>query len=75
LADPPSIIVTVSAILAINAGIFPNFWLLGLPPLLTFVSVTFTIALIPFVVLTAHMLRVTTVARRTAAAGPFVLHA
>lgn len=69
----PAIIVTASTILAISAQLLPDVWVFGLPPLLTFVAVVFTIALAPFVVLTAYMLRVATVARRTASAGPFVL--
>jgi hypothetical protein len=67
----PSILVTASAILAIDAHLFPQVWLFGLPPLLSFVSAVFTISLAPFAVLTSYMLRVATVARRTASAGPF----
>ncbi|RBI58611.1 hypothetical protein DMJ13_26135 [halophilic archaeon] len=73
LISLPATLVTATSILAINAGLLPDMWLLGLPPLLTFVAVTFTVALAPFVVLTAYMLRVATVARKTASAGPFVL--
>jgi hypothetical protein len=68
----PAIVVTASTILAITAHLLPDVWVLGLPPLLTFVALTMTIALAPFVVLTAYMLRLATVARRTAGAGPFV---
>ena len=67
----PSILVTASAILAIDAHLFPQVWLFGLPPLLSFVSAVFTVSLAPFAVLTSYMLRVATVARRTASAGPF----
>jgi hypothetical protein len=70
----PAILVNASAILAINAGLLPNLWIFGLPPLLTFVAFTFTISLAPFVVLTAYMLRLATVARETAVAGPFSLN-
>ncbi len=69
----PSIIITAWATLAISANLLPDFWLFGLPPLLTFVAFTLTVALAPFLVLTAYMLRVATVTRRTAAMGPFVL--
>ncbi|WP_135821439.1 hypothetical protein [Halostella litorea] len=69
----PAIVVTASTILAINAGLLPDVWVFGLPPLLTFVSLSMTIALAPFLVLTAYMLRVATVARRTAGAGPFII--
>lgn len=69
----PAILVTASTILAINADSLPDVWILGLPPLLTVVVATFTVALSPFVVLVAHMLRLTTVSIRTSVAGPFVL--
>ncbi|WP_418279808.1 hypothetical protein [Halorubrum sp. DTA98] len=69
----PSILVTASAILAINAKILPDTWVFGLPPLLSFVATVFTISLAPFLVLTAYMLRLSAVAQRTAGAGPFSL--
>jgi len=68
----PAIVITVSTILAIAAQLLPDVWLFGLPPLMTFVALAFTIALAPFIVLTSYMLRVATVAQRTAGAGPFV---
>ena len=73
IASLPSIIITAWAILAIDANLFPTFWILGLPPLLTFVGFVFTVALSPFIILTAYMLRVATVTRRTATMGPFAL--
>jgi hypothetical protein len=69
----PSILITGIAILAINANLLPNIWLLGLPPLLTFIAATFTIALVPFLTLTAYMLRLATIARGTAGTGLFSL--
>ncbi|MEF8809161.1 MAG: hypothetical protein V5A53_13920, partial [Natronomonas sp.] len=69
----PAIIVTATAILAINAERLPEFWILGLPPVLTSVSMVFTIALTPYIILTSYMLRLATVAKRTTAAGPFSL--
>lgn len=73
LISLPAILVTATTILAINAHLLPGVWMFGLPPLLTFVATSFTVSLAPFIVLTAYMLRVATVARRTASAGPFVL--
>jgi hypothetical protein len=69
----PSIIVTIWAMLAINAELLPEFWVFGLSPLLTFVALTFTIALAPFIILTSYMLRMATVTSRSSTAGPFVL--
>lgn len=69
----PAILVTAVTILAINANLFPDVQLLGFPPFLTFVAATVTIALAPYLVLTSYMLRVATVAHRTAGTGPFKL--
>lgn len=69
----PTILITASTILAVDAKLFPDIWLLGLPPLLTFLAAMFTVSLIPYVVLTAYILRSATVAYKTVAAGPFVL--
>jgi hypothetical protein len=67
----PIILVNNSAVLAINAQLLPSVWIFGLPPLLSFVAVVFTVSLAPFIVLTAYMLRLATVARRSTTAGPF----
>ena len=69
----PSIIIIIWAMLVINAGLLPDFWLFGLSPLLTFVALTFTIALAPYIILTSYMLRVATVTSRSSTAGPFIL--
>jgi hypothetical protein len=69
----PAILITASTILAINAGLLPDVWIVGLPPLVTFVAAAFTIALSPYVVLTAHMLRLATVSLRTTSVGPLSL--
>jgi len=73
LISLPTILIVASATLAIDARLLPDFWLFGLPPLLTFVSAIFTVSLAPFATLTAYMLRVATIAKRTASAGPFTL--
>lgn len=73
LVSLPAILVTSTTILAINANLLPQVWIFGLSPLLTFVAATFTIALAPFIILTAYMLRVATVTLRTTATGPFLL--
>lgn len=70
----PAILVNSSTILAINAGLFPDFWFLGLPPLQIFVAATFTVSLAPYLVLTAYTLRLATVARLTSSAGIFSLN-
>ena len=69
----PSILINASTILAINAKLLPDFWILGLPPLQTFVAAAFTVSLAPYLVLTAYMLRLAAVARLTSSAGIFSL--
>lgn len=69
----PAILVTAGATLAIGQVLLPTGWIGGLPPRLTFIAIVLTIALVPFIVLTAYMLRITTVAIRTATGGPFWL--
>ena len=67
----PAIVVTATAILAINAGLLPGVWLFGLPPLQSFVATMFTVSLAPYIVLTSFMLRLSTVATETAHEGLF----
>lgn len=67
----PAILITASAILALSADLFPDWWILGLPPLHSLVSTVFTIALVPYIVLTSFMLRLSTVAQRTHTEGVF----
>jgi hypothetical protein len=74
----PAILIITMAIFASTAGHFPEFWLawrlFGIPPLQIFMATAFTIALLPYVVLTSYMLRLTTVGIQTASAGPFFLN-
>lgn len=53
---------------------FPDFWILGLPPLQTFAAAAFTVSLAAYIVLTAYMLRISAVARLTSSAGIFSLN-
>ena len=69
----PAILINATTILAINAGVLPDFWFLGLPPLQTFVAATFTVSLAPYLVLTSYILRLSAVARLTSSAGIFTL--
>lgn len=70
----PTILIIAMAIFGFNAGQFPQLWLLGVPPLQIFAATVFTVALLPYVVLTSYMLRLSTVGIRTASAGPFSLN-
>lgn len=74
----PAILIVTAAIFTSTAGLFPKVWfawkLFGIPPIQIFVITAFTIALIPYIILTSYMLRLTTVGIRTASAGPFFLN-
>jgi hypothetical protein len=69
----PAIIVTSYVLLALDANLFPEVYFLTLTPLLAFVSVAYTVALVPYLTLTSYVLRAMTVTLRTLASGPFIL--
>lgn len=69
----PVIVYITYVLLAIDAWVFPEVSILGLSPLGMFISASFTIALIPYVILTSYLLRAASVTKRTPAVGPFVL--
>jgi hypothetical protein len=69
----PVLVVTSYVLLALNANFIPEARVFGVPPLLLFVSVSYTIALAPYVVLTSYIIRAATITLRTLAAGPFIL--
>ena len=69
----PVIVFISYILLALDANLFPEVVLFGLSPLLIFVSFAYMIALAPYVVLTAYVIRVATITLRTLAAGPFIL--
>ena len=70
----PVIVFTSYVLLALDANLIPEMTILGVPPLLLFVTLAYVIALAPYVVLTAYVIRAATIALRTLAAGPFILH-
>ncbi|MXR40559.1 hypothetical protein GRX01_04250 [Halobaculum sp. WSA2] len=69
----PAILYNASTIIAINGQVLPDGVILGIPPLQTFVAVAFTVSIAPYLVLTAYMLRLSTVSRVTASGGIFSL--
>ena len=69
----PVIVITSYVLLALDANLFPDTWILGIPPLLLFVLIAYTIALAPYIILTAYVIRAATIALRTLAVGPFIL--
>ena len=69
----PVIVFTSYLLLALDANLIPEMTILGVPPLLLFITSAYVIALTPYVILTAYVLRAATIALRTLAAGPFIL--
>ena len=69
----PVIVFTSYVILALDARLFPDVGAFGLSPLLISVTFAYTVALGPYLVLTAFVVRATTITLRTLAAGPFIL--
>ncbi|WP_410767285.1 hypothetical protein [Haloferax sp. DFSO60] len=70
----PAILFNASMIIAINGQVLPSGLMFGIPLLQPFVAVAFTISIAPYLVLTAHMFRLSTVARLTASGGIFSLN-
>lgn len=70
----PVIIITSYVLLALDAKQFPDISIFRLSPLLIVVSGAYTVALAPYLILTAYVIRAGTVTLRTLAAGPFTLH-
>lgn len=67
----PAIVLNATTILAIDAGTLPDVWVFGLPPLQSFVFFAFSASLVPYLLLTSYMLRLSTVARQTSSGGVF----
>ncbi|WP_207105364.1 hypothetical protein [Halosegnis rubeus] len=68
----PTIVVVSYAILAVDLEAITG-TAFGLSYILLFAGAAYSLALTPFVVLTAYVLRVATVARNTVSSGPFIL--
>ncbi|ELY51474.1 hypothetical protein C494_04000 [Natronorubrum bangense JCM 10635] len=69
----PIIVFITYVLLALDTGLFPDVTVFGYTPLTVFISLAYTIALAPYAVLTAYVLRAANVTRRTPEEGPFVL--
>ncbi|UPM44641.1 hypothetical protein [Halocatena salina] len=69
----PVIVFTSYVLLALDASLFPDISVFGVSPLLLFITSAYTIALAPYIILTAYIMRAATITLRTLAAGPFIL--
>ncbi len=71
-AAVPALLVTAGGLLYLDAGTLPGATL-GVDNVVWAVSAVATVALVPFLLLLAYILRIATVAKYTLAIGPFVL--
>ena len=69
----PVIVFTSYVILALDAALFPDVSFFSVSPLLLSVTFAYTVALAPYLLLTAYIIRASAVTLRTLAAGPFIL--
>jgi hypothetical protein len=69
----PALVYLSYAILALRAGLLPEVSVFGIPSIVLFVGLTYTIGLAPYTVFSAYVLRSATTANMTLAAGPFIL--
>ncbi|WP_224332911.1 hypothetical protein [Haloprofundus halobius] len=69
----PALVVSVVAALYLKPGVVSGS-LLGVPLSVWLINLGITLALVPFFVFTAYVLRTASIAKQTGAIGPFVLH-
>lgn len=69
----PVIVFISYVMLALDTGNFPEIRIFTFSPLTIFINLSYTIALAPYLVLTAYVFRAATVTKRAPAVGPFVL--
>lgn len=70
----PVIVFTSYVILALDVDLLPDWSFGGLSSLYLLVAFAYTVALSPFVVLTAYVVRLAAISLRTLAAGPFLVN-
>jgi hypothetical protein len=69
----PVIVVISYLMLALNVDLFPDFAIGPLSGPAIIILAAYTVSLAPYIVLTAHVLRVAAITLRTLAAGPFTI--
>lgn len=69
----PSILYISYVLLAIGTGRYPGVDVLPVPTVVPFVSLSYAIALAPYLLLTAFILRIAAISTRSLAAGPFTM--
>ena len=68
----PALVISGIMLMVVDAGMFPG-RLLGAPNLTWVVGGAFTVTLLPFLLFTAYVLRIVTIAKRTLAIEPLIL--
>jgi len=68
----PVIVFSSYVILALDANLVPDISIFGVSPLLVSVSLGYSIAIAPYILLTTYIVRATTITLRTLTAGPFL---
>lgn len=68
----PVIVFTSYVLFAIDGGIIPDMSFYTISSHLIFISFAYTIALAPYVILTAYVVRLSSITLRTLASGPFI---
>ncbi|WP_440009072.1 hypothetical protein [Halomicrococcus sp. SG-WS-1] len=70
----PTLVFITYAMLALSAGLIPEFSLFGTPSIIWFVGFSYIVGLAPYALFSAYILRTSTIAIKTLAAGPFILN-
>ena len=69
----PTIVFTSYVLLALDSKLIPELQIPGVTSLVLFVSFAYTVALGPYLIFTAYVVRAATITQRTLSAGPFIL--
>jgi hypothetical protein len=72
VASLPAILISIGMVAFFNAATY-SLTLSGVGTLVPLVALTATVAMVPFAVLAAYVLRIATVAKHTLSIGPFIL--
>lgn len=68
-----AIVFLTYALLAVRAGLLPDISIFGIPTVVLFIGLFYTVGLSPYTLFSAYVLRSATISIETLAAGPFIL--
>lgn len=69
----PTIVFLTYALLAVRAGLLPEIAIFGIPSIVLFIGIAYTVGLSPYTLFSVYVLRSATISIETLAAGPFIL--